>query len=555
MTRMMQWRAAMAVIGGLAGGSLWALYRVAMTSGLPPRLTLALAAFTGAFFIGLMAMAGPLRPLRASARAAGVAVVATLLLMLLSLRFASVDALTESTFGLGAFFAVMLLPLPFCIAGGARDYATLFVQSWGIVVRYLVALLFTLLVWGMVLLSDALLGIVGIDWIGGLIERSGPGMVLTGVAFGLAIAVADELAGEGTPHLILRLLRLLIPVVLIVLVIFIGALPMQGLSGLFGGLSAGGTLLAICIAVTTLVTVAVDRTDAEAVQQPLVVACTKALAVLLPLPAALALWAVALRVGDYGWTPSRLASALAGGVALTYGLAYLFAVLRGHRWAGMIRRSNVVLALAVLGIAALWQTPLLNAEAISARSQAARITAGTVPEVATLRAFGDWGHPGAALLARLEEGAEGDLALRLAEARGQSRPVSAADLIALVPVRPDDARAQGERILRAADASTRARWAAQCRNRLGDGQTGCALVVGPFLTGRSGVQGIFLGAGIGGVSAEGLVLADDELSLRAVVGTADNRALEDALAGRLTFEPVPENQLRLGDMSLRLDRY
>ena len=167
-----------------------------------------------------------------------------------------------------------------------------------------------------------------------------------------------------------------LPVVLVVMSVFILALPFQGLSHLFGDLSAAATLLAMALAGVTLVSTAVDQSDADATEAPLMRLMTQMLALLLPLPAALAGWAVWLRVDQYGLTPNRLAAAMAALLALGYGVAYAAAVLRRGRWMARIRLANTWLALGGVVLAALWLTPVLNAQRLSAASQLARYEAG-----------------------------------------------------------------------------------------------------------------------------------------------------------------------------------
>jgi len=537
----MSWRAVMALIGGLAGLCLWALYRVLDAQLLPERAGLALTAWACAFFIGLLAMSGPLQPARAAGRAAIVATAAMAFLVLASFRFADADSLIDSGYAPAAFFVMVLIPLPFCIAGGWRDYPALFAQSWGIVTRYIAACLFTGLFWAVLLLSDALLGIVGIDWIGNVIDRPGAVMVLTGIAFGLAIAVADELSEVVTPNLILRLLRLFIPVVLVVLTVFIVALPLRGLSGLFGGLSAAGTLLGICIAIATLVTVAVDRTEGEAVHLPVMVLSAKALAVILPVPAALSLWSVVMRVQAYGWTPSRVSAVLAAGVALAYGVVYLAAVLRGRGWAGAIRRGNIHLAMLLVALAALWQTPLLNAQRIAAHDQAARIEAGRTPRP-DLVPFDRWGLAGLRERERLA-------ALNL--------PVEVPTLRALtdtLAVRPASEMAARDRILAALSGDMRADWTGQCSNTLPDGRPACVMVVGPFLPDLGGDQALMISenesyATVNAVRLDGGRIIPLSVDQGWSVKLGDVAAILES-DGQLV--PQRRNQLLLGDRALTL---
>ncbi len=108
--------------------------------------------------------------------------------------------------------------MPFLIAalgpvGNWRDYPELFNQSWNIVVRYVAAWLFMGLFWAVLLLSNELFGIIGLEILDDLLDIAPVPYVLSGLVLGLALAVVNELSEYVSPYLILRLLRLLLPLV------------------------------------------------------------------------------------------------------------------------------------------------------------------------------------------------------------------------------------------------------------------------------------------------------------------------------------------------------
>ncbi|TKA94672.1 DUF4153 domain-containing protein, partial [Cereibacter changlensis] len=406
MDRNMRQRLVMAGIGGLAGLSLYLLLEVLSRHLLPDRAALGLTTFSTVFFAAWLAMAGPLRTGCAVVAALGLGLVVAALLSLTGLRFDRVEAIFDQPMTPLAVALLSSIPLPFFIAlagPGWRDYPTLFTEAWTVVVRYAAAWLFVGVAWAVLLLSQALLSIVDIRVIEAIIDLDAAPWLITGVTLGLALAVVTELSDLVSPYLILRLLRLLLPLVLGVMALFIAALPFQGLSGLFGDLSVAATLLAMAAAAATLVTTAIDQTDAEAVEGVVMVRAAQGLALILPIPAALAGYAVWLRVAQYGWTPERLFAGLAAVLALAYGLIYALAVLRGAGWMERVRQGNILMALALLALSALWLTPLLNAERISARDQLARFDDGrtALPEL-DLYALGRWGKPGAEALAQLQ---------------------------------------------------------------------------------------------------------------------------------------------------------
>lgn len=376
-------RTLLALIGGVAGVAAWVLVDILPDRVENERLLLFLVATTGGFFAAFLAATGPLSFLRAAFAAAVAALPAAGLLTWASLRHDAVDDFLATLHPMLAFGLIVMISLPFLIAAqregeGWHNYPALFTQSWNIVVRYAAAWLFVAVFWGVVFLSDALFGLVGLDIIEELLEIDPVPFVLTGAVLGLALAVVVELSDYVSPFLILRLLRLLIPVVLVVTAVFLVALPFRGLSDLFGGFSAAATLLAMAIGIATLISSALDRSDAEAAEAWVLRISSQLLSLAMPVLAGLALHAVWLRVQDHGWTPDRIAAACAALVALGYGVSYALAVLLRRNWMQRVRQANIAMALVVIAMSAVWLSPLLNPERLSAASQVARFARGDV---------------------------------------------------------------------------------------------------------------------------------------------------------------------------------
>jgi hypothetical protein len=291
---------------------------------------------------------------------------------------------------------------------------------------------------------------------------------------------------------ILRLLRLLVPVVLVVMCVFIAALPFQGLSEVFQTLSAGATMLAMVGAGVTLVSVTIDRDDGQATGSWWLARAARTLAAILVIPAGLACCAVWLRVADYGWTPERLFAALAAGIGLIYGLIYLFAVVRGTGWMGRLRQANIGMAGLVVLVAALWLTPVLNAERISANSQAARFAAGEmeISEISTWE-FEKWGTAGAAFVTTLTAKAAepGQEALAAALAVGEygnipsdvDQPTLIAALQEMMPLQPPSATSRRDQIMAGMSPYDLENLHDACARKMPNGKPGCVMVVTDLL--------------------------------------------------------------------------
>jgi hypothetical protein len=566
----------MALIGALAGISFYVLSEIADSEMLSDRGFLALVSFAATFFTGLLAMAGPLPILRSAIAAAVLGVVATILFQWASLRFDTLDDYFFGPFPVLATAIIATVPLPFIIASsgpGWRDYPALFSSAWTIVVRYAAAWVFVGVVWGVIYLSDTLLSIVGLTVIQDLIDIDVVPFLVTGLTLGLALAVVEEMKDYVSPYLILRLLRLLLPVVLVVLVVFIVALPIQGLSGLFGGLSVAATLLAMTAASATLITTAIDQSDAEATQSPLLATATQALSLILPIPAGLAAYSVWLRVDQYGWTPDRLFAALMAIFALGYGVLYAIAVIRRSGWMARIRQGNVIMALAGVAAAVMWLTPVLNAERISANNQLARYQSGRTPVAALdFNQFADWGIAGANARSTLEalakEPGQETLATALASVVAippdftEADPVKVlADLKAILPLQPATATADRDLLLAGLQSYDLASWLTACKTPMLDGQPGCVMVVADFNRAYIGNEAIIVLRNAGdSMQYEALVQVDGMVERRSV-STIEGYLPYDASGAAIITElqtgppivtPVPMNQVRAGNRGLTI---
>ncbi len=563
----------LALVGALAGGSLYAL-TIGSDGILPDRVMLALIVLAGTFFATLLAMAGPIGVRRAALNAAGLALVTAGLVWLASLRFEAADGFFSGPLPTLAALTVATLPMPFLIARagpGWRDYPSLFLQAWSIVVRYVAAWAFTGLVWVVILLSDRMLGIVGLTVINDLLAIEVVPFVLTGAIVGLAMAVVHELADLLSPYVVLRLFRLLLPVVLVVMTVFLVALPFRGLSGLFQDWSPALVLLAMVAAGISLVSIAVDQSDADATSSPFLRLAAQAQALVLPVVAGFGAWAVWLRVAQYGWTPERVFVALVAAMAVAYGVIYAVAVLRRGAWMARIRAGNLWMALAVIALAALWLTPVLNAERISARDQLARFEAGrTSVEALDIAAIGRWGKAGAAVIAALEEKAKAPgqeaLAARLANPgaepgmSGDKRAEMVADLTSLMPLQPASATGTRDMIFAAMQEYELSTWLDACKRVQTDGRPGCVLAVADLLPTMPGEEAMVVLVEAGDYAqVYGLYfLADGSLAQRtAVRSNGTYPSPDEARALLRTFQDQPPavapallNQLGTGETGL-----
>ncbi|MBV1867392.1 MAG: DUF4153 domain-containing protein [Marinosulfonomonas sp.] len=574
-------RLVQAGFGALAGLAAW-IFDILWDHVENERAIMTIAAFASAFFVSLLVSIGPLTIRRAALAGLAVSVIPALLLLWASFRFEEVDNLLETADPMLAFIILSSVPLPFLIAGLSdnsrwNDYAALFDHAWNIVVRYAVAWVFVGVFWGVVMLSDQLLKIVGLEIIEDFLRIEAVPYLLTGGALGLALAVVYELRAYVSPYLVLRLLRLFLPVVLIVVAIFVVAVPIQGISGLFGNLSAAGILMSMVIGAVTLITIAIDQKDGLAVAPGFMRKVARALAVLLPILAALAAYAIWARINQYGWSPERIAAVVIAVFVLAYALIYALAIVRNANWMGGIRKANITMALAMVGVAALWLTPLLNPQRISTASQMARFQDGQIAasDLDLWEIGREWGKPGKAALAVLAAygGPDADaLEERLEALDGSSNEWNfkndpgnqstreQQDIAALketLPIRPD-----GHSLPDGVDVSDKAASILQgCKQQTPAGNPACIGLFADFLPKTEGQEIFVVWARRDGKYVEGIIWVQDadgewsnvggpEIVGSGYFGRHESDIIDDLLTGNFTTQPAPFNTLKFSDVEI-----
>ena len=495
-------RAELTLIGALAGLAMWVLIEKAPDVLTNPHLFLTVASAVAGYFAVLLALAGPANIRRAGIAAGVLSLPAAGLAGWASMRFDTLEAFFDAGHPVIAWIVLLFVGTPFLAAWlerprGVWDYARLFDCAWGIVVRYGAAWLFVGVFWAVVFLSDALLQLVGVSIIEDLLDHELVPHLIVGAVLGLALAVVYEMRDYLSPFLLLRLLRLLVPVMLLVVIVFVGALLLRGPGTLLGGLSPTATLLAVALGMVSLVSIAIDKKDDRAVRAGWMRKATALLALLLPVIGGMAAYALWLRVAEHGWTPGRLSAVVIAAFVLAYALSYAAAVALRGVWMARIRQANMLIAGGILGACAVWLTPLLNAEAIAARSQMARIMDGRVEigQAAVWEMTHEWGRPGRAALERglANAGDKADALQKAMVAAETERAASISDgglrgeaILALLQVLPDGA-APGADVLGTLPAYLVEDWQRLCSTARAPG---CVLVMADFNPSRAGDEGI-----------------------------------------------------------------
>jgi len=571
--QMVQRRIMLFCLGAISGLALWQLAENWDNPALSPALYLALFSFIGSYATLALALCGPLPMRRALPGALILALPFTGLISLGGLRYDLATDVLDQPILISVSLLFLLLATPFLLVGlqdrrAWRDYAALFEAAWALTIRYLSGWAFVSLFWLMMFLSNALLELVDVEIIQWIIDIEWLVFALSGGVLGLAMAVVFELRTTVSPFLLLRLLRLLVVPVLAVVALFLAAIPLRGLSQVFGEFSAAATLMSVAMVMITLIAVVLERDDARMRDSFTISHSTQALALLLPLVTGLAAWSIWLRVAEYGWTPDRVLATCASGVLLGYGLLYALAVLRRLGWSKRIRRINVGLALVTIAISAAFLTPLLNTDKISANSQVVRYLDGRLPleELPLWEMHNKWGRSGQAAIMALEK-RPGGLSPELAEqliklqnadsqwefANGEQDDrldTLKAELVAALTVRPIGQELDIED-LHGLQVYQLSPWVAGCRRSLSDGRPACVLVIDEFVPAvpRHGVVLYSSGDGSGSANLNHVVLYDVDV---ADVNGAEVIESEEPSVLKITaIESILDGNYSVGPSSLQ----
>lgn len=284
------------------------------------------------------------------------------------------------SFAAAGFFIAHTLVL-----AAARDgrriaaYPTYFDTAWKLGVQLAFSGLFTGVAWLTLLLGAQLFELVKLTFLRDLLKESWFAIPVTAFAFACALHLTDVRPAivRGIRSLLLVLLSWLLPVAVLLIGGFLATLPFTGLAPLWNTKHAASVLLCAAATFVVLVNAAWQQgEDVHAVARVVRVAARSAALLLAPL-VVIALYALFLRVRDYGWTPDRIDAAACMLVAACYAAGYFWAGLRPG-WLPLLARVNIGTSFVVLGILLALFSPLVDPARISVDSQVARLVSGRV---------------------------------------------------------------------------------------------------------------------------------------------------------------------------------
>jgi hypothetical protein len=273
--------------------------------------------------------------------------------------------------------------------------------------------------WTLLGLSAELFRLIGIEFLAKLIRRNAFWIPTTAVVFSYGIHVTDAHVTivRGTRTLGLFLLSWLLPMMALIGAAFVLALPFTGLEPLWRTQRASIILLSAAAALILLINAAYQDGRAENRSvAALRYASVLAAIVVVPL-IALAGYALALRIGQYGLTPDRVGGAVCVVVGACFAVGYGVAAARSGAWLHGLEGTNLITVLVVVGLLLALNSPVADPNRISVADQVSRLQAERISpdefDFAFLR-FGA-GRYGTRALEQLASHAQGPQAAVIAE--------------------------------------------------------------------------------------------------------------------------------------------
>ncbi|HEX5343037.1 MAG TPA: DUF4153 domain-containing protein [Duganella sp.] len=258
------------------------------------------------------------------------------------------------------------------------SYATYFEVAWKLAVQLMFSAFFVAALWAVLWMGASLFELVKLGFLRTLLMKDWFYVPVICFAWSCAMHITDVRPAivRGIRTLLLVLSSWILPVAALIITGFLCTLPFTGLTALWETRHATSLLLTANAVLIMLINAAFQNGQAKVVLAIRVSARTAAL-LLLPLTV-IAVYALGLRVHDYGWTSDRIVAAACLVVSACYSLGYQWAGYQYDTWLGPISRVNVWTAFVVLAVLLALFTPLADPARLSVSHQMARLASGRV---------------------------------------------------------------------------------------------------------------------------------------------------------------------------------
>lgn len=282
-----------------------------------------------------------------------------------------------------ATFKILMYAQQFAEQGRlAFSYSELFRWSWRNFLTLGLALLFALMVWGILMLWASLFRAIGIHFFYDVFIEGWFYYPVIALAYGFGIIIFRRLTHiiDTISRIQQALMKFLLVLITFVSIIFLITLPFTGLSPLWE--SGGSALILWMQALIFFFVNAVYQDDPES--RPYNQWLHKFIFIgiaLLPAYSAISFYGLSLRIDQYGWSVDRLWAFLIWFLLALFSIGYLWGIIRLREgWQKQLSKVNVSVGLVVLVSMLLVNSPILDFRKITVISQLNLLREGKISE-------------------------------------------------------------------------------------------------------------------------------------------------------------------------------
>ncbi len=256
-------------------------------------------------------------------------------------------------------------------------YPTYFDIAWKLGVQIAFTAGFTGLFWMLLGLGSSLFSIIHLKFFANFVTHYWFMIPATSLCIAIALHITDVNPRiiHGIRTLFLVLLSALLPIITIIISLFLVSLMFTGVSLLWQ--TGHASTLLLTAAITLMILINTSFQDGLTPLSNIKRYSTMLACCLLAPLVTLAIYALALRVQQYGWSVSRIEAAACMIIIGAYAIGYLIAVFVGKNLK-LIETSNVAVAWLILAIYLALLTPIADPARLMVANQISRLTSGKI---------------------------------------------------------------------------------------------------------------------------------------------------------------------------------
>ncbi|WP_158904721.1 DUF4153 domain-containing protein [Burkholderia sp. L27(2015)] len=264
-------------------------------------------------------------------------------------------------------------------------YESYFESSWKLALQIGLSLMFAGVFFLILVLGANLFMLLKLNFLRDLLDRLWFNVPVLAMTFATGLHITDVRPNiiRDIRTLLLTLLSWLLPLLVLIVAGFLLSLPVTGLAPLWETRHATALLLGVAALEIVLINATykngMEASGGEADTVPRILRLCARLACLMLLAlVALAVYALKLRIDQYGWTISRVSGAACALVALCYALGYAWAALERSGWLKRVASTNVLTSYITLALLVALFTPIADPARLAVASQVDRLLSGRI---------------------------------------------------------------------------------------------------------------------------------------------------------------------------------